>query len=223
MSDVAPDGEAKAADDDERHDGEIHDRVCRVAAEAPAYVCIRKHVKARVAERGDRVEHAVPQSLSEAELRQEAEKQNERPRPLDCGCAAQDIAHKAHDAAVAVAAEGLCQHHALPQADLAAEREEKQTRDGHKAETADLNEQENDDLAEHSPVRPSVDADEARHAGRGGRGEQARQKRRGFAGARCGGQAQKTRAEQDDEEEHQNDQPSRPHGAKRPSEPLKKR
>jgi len=110
-----------------------------------------------------------------------------------------------------------------PQADLAAEREEKQTRDGHKAETADLNEQENDDLAEHSPVRPSVDADEARHAGRGGRGEQARQKRRGFAGARCGGQAQKTRAEQDDEEEHQNDQPSRPHGAKRPSEPLKKR
>ena len=84
MPDVAPDGEAKAADDDERHDGEIHDRVCRVAAEAPAYVCIRKHVKARVAERGDRVEHAVPQSLSEAELRQEAEKQNERPRPLAC-------------------------------------------------------------------------------------------------------------------------------------------
>lgn len=114
VPDVAPDGEAKAADDDERHDGEIHDRVCRVAAEAPAYVCIRKHVKARVAERGDRVEHAVPQSLSEAELRQEAEKQNERPRPLDCGCAAQNIAHKAHDAAVAVAAEGLCQHHALP-------------------------------------------------------------------------------------------------------------
>ena len=75
MPDITPDGKTEAADDNQCHDGEIHDRVCRVAAEAPACVCIRKHIKARVAERGDRVEHAVPQSLSEAELRQEAEKQ----------------------------------------------------------------------------------------------------------------------------------------------------
>ena len=42
----------------------------------------------------------------------------------DCGCAAQDIAHKAHDAAVGVAAQRLGQHHALPQTDPAPQRKE---------------------------------------------------------------------------------------------------
>ena len=169
------------------------------------------------------MEHAVPQRSSKPKLRQKAEEQNERAHAFNCGCAPQDIAHEAHDTAVAVAAEGLRQNHALPQADLTAEGKEKQTRDGHKAEAADLNEQQNDDLTEHGPVRPGVDADEARHAGRRGRGEQARQKRRGFAGTRRGGQAQKAGAEQNNAQEHKDDQPPRAHGAERPPEPLKKR
>ena len=60
MTDVAPDGKAEAADDDERHDGEIYDRVCHIAAEASACVNVAQHIEARVAERGDRMEHAVP-------------------------------------------------------------------------------------------------------------------------------------------------------------------
>ena len=223
MPDIAPDGKAEAADDDECHDRKIHDRIRRIAAEAAARVHIRQHVEARVAERGDGMEHAVPQRSSKPKLRQKAEEQNERAHAFNRGCAPQDIAHEAHDTAVAVAAEGLRQNHALPQADLTTEGKEKQTRDGHKAEAADLNEQQNDGLTEHGPVRPGVDADEACDAGRGGRSEQARQKRRCLAGTRRSRQAQKARADQDDAKKNQNDQPSRPHGAKRPSEPLKKR
>ena len=103
----------------------------------------------------------------EAELAaQEAEKQDQRAHALDRGRAAQDVAHEAHDAAVGVAAQRLGQHHALPQADLTPQGEEEQTGDGHKAETADLDEQQDHHLAEHRPVRTGIDADEARDAGR---------------------------------------------------------
>ena len=217
MPDVAPDGKAEAADDDKGHNRKIHDRIRRIAAEAAARVHIRQHVEARVAERGDGMEHAVPQRPAEAELRQEAEKQDQRAHALDRGRAAQDVAHEAHDAAVGVAAQRLGQHHALPQADPAPQREEKQAGDGHEAETADLDEQQDHHLAEHRPVRTGIDADEARDAGRGGRGEQARQKRRRPAGPCRGGQTQQPRPKEDDPEKHQHDQLARPDPAEKHS------
>ena len=163
------------------------------------------------------MEHAVPQRPAEAELRQEAEKQDQRAHALDRGRAAQDVAHEAHDAAVGVAAQRLGQHHALPQTDPAPQRKEEQAGDGHEAETADLDEQQDHHLAEHRPVRTGIDADEARDAGRGGRGEQARQKRRRPAGPCRGGQTQQPRPKQDDPEKHQHDQLARPDPAEKHS------
>ena len=171
MPDITPDGKTEAADDNQCHDGEIHDWICCIAAKTPANICIRKHIKACVAERGDRMKYAVPQSFSKAELRQETNKQDKRACTFDRSRATQDVAHKTHNAAIAVAAKRLRQNHAFPQTDLPAKRKEKQARDGHKSETADLDEQEDDNLTEHGPMGSGVNTDKACDAGRGGCGE----------------------------------------------------
>ena len=169
------------------------------------------------------MEHPVPQRAAKAKLRQEAEKQDERARALDRGRAAQDIADEAHKTAVAVGAERLRDHHALPQADLTPQGEEEQTGDGHKAEAADLDQDQDHGLPEHGPVRAGIDADEARHAGSGGRRKKACQKVRRPAAPGRGGQAQKACAKQDHSEKHQNDQPSGLHRPERAADTAEKR
>ena len=75
MPDFAPDGKAEAANHDQGHQREVHDRVRHVPRDASAVGNIRQNVKACVAERGNRMEHAVPEGRSRAEFRQEPEKE----------------------------------------------------------------------------------------------------------------------------------------------------
>ena len=73
--------------------------------------------------------------------------------------------------------------------------------DRHESQTADLDQQNKDDLPEAVPVRIGIVKHEPRHAGRAGRGEECVRKRRPFVRARGDRQAQKKCTDQNDDQE----------------------
>ena len=122
MANLAPDRKAEASDHDQGHQREVHDRVRYVPRDASAVGNIRQNVKACIAERGNRMEHAVPKGRSRAEFRQEPEKEDQRACAFDAEGAKDHIAHIAHHAAHGAHTETLRQNHPLPQADAPSER-----------------------------------------------------------------------------------------------------
>ena len=123
MPDFAPDGKAEAANHDQGHQREVHDRVRYVPRDASAVGNICQNVKACVAERGNRMEHAVPEGRSRAEFRQEPEKEDQRACAFDAEGAKNHIAHIAYHAAHGAHAETLRQNHPLPKTNAPPERE----------------------------------------------------------------------------------------------------
>ena len=159
------------------------------------------------------MEHAASQRRPEREPAQEARRQQNRAASLDRQRAENDVAHQPHHAAHGVHTERLRQHHPLFEADAAAQNDVKDCGDGHKAKAADLDQQQNDPLAENAPVQAGLHHRKPRHTCCGGRGEQARQKARRRPGRGGYRQRQDGGADQNDRQEHHRNDLRRRHFA----------
>ena len=97
------------------------------------------------------------------------------------------------------------------------QRKEKQRRNTHKAQTADLNQQQDHRLAESTPMAEGIHQSQARDAGAGRGRKQRRQKRRRFPASGRHRQGQKPAAHQDNHQKYQHDDL---HGGKMGKIPL---
>ena len=176
---IAPHEKAQSAEHDKHHQRDVHERILRPADERPERVVRRAHqVETGVAERRNRVEHAHRDALSEPVQRHEPAGQQHSARTLDGERAKQHAPCQAHDAAAVRQIEARAHHHALVQRKCAPQHERGDGGHGHKAQSADLDEQQDDALAEHRPVHGCADRDESGNAARRSRSEQRIEKGR---------------------------------------------
>ena len=171
--DVLPDEEAQAADDDQAHDGQQDHRVPIVGEQAGKGAVIAQQVKARVAKGGDGVEDAPPDTAQGPILGDEAKGQKDGSHPFKEEGPHQSMPdHPDHPVHV-VEVQGGDHDEPLREADPPPEGEGGQGDDGHKAQAAQLDHKDNDDLAEEGPVDPGVHHDQARYTSGRGCGEEA--------------------------------------------------
>ena len=140
---------------------------------------------------------AVPQSLDKAEVPAEHRSQQNRAAQLQADGAPQDKARPPDDAAHLGRGNGLLHHVPLGQADAAAPKPEKGQRHGDDAQTADLNQNQNDELAPDGPVGGRVLDHQAGDAGRGNGGKQGFGEGRTRPGTAANRQRQNQPAQQD--------------------------
>ena len=149
---VAPHEKAETAEHDERHQRNVHERILRPADERLKRIVRCAHqVKACVAECRNRVEHAHCDSLRETVMRHEPAGQQNRSRPFDDERAEQHAPCQTDNAAAVRQIKPRAHHHALVQRDRSPQDKRRNSRDGHKAESTDLNQQQDDALAEYRP------------------------------------------------------------------------
>ena len=128
------------------------------------------------------MENAHADAAQQAELAHKAHGQQRRADALEKQRAEQDAPRQTHDAAVGVKIEARPDDHALAQRNGAAHKERGRRHNRHEAEAADLNEQQDDALAEKRPVERGADRDKSGDAGRARRGKEC-VKERGCAAA----------------------------------------
>ena len=200
---VVPDEEADAAEDDEQHYRDAHQRVVRIGHQGGKGRLDAHEVEARVAEGGDGVEHGVPYPPPQPELGDEAYGQQHRPRELEDERAEADGAGYFHYAADADRVYALGHYAALAYAHAAAQQSGEERGDGHEAKTAYLDEQEYHHLPEAGPVSRRVHQHEARDARGADRGEERGYKARRPSALRGHRQHEQYRPRRDDGEEAQ--------------------
>ena len=201
---IPPGNEAEAAREDERDEDEIHERIRRVRHERAARP-LPEEVKARVAERRDRMEEREPAPLQPTVIPREHRQQQERPEKLAAEREEQDEPQLQHDAAELRRRHGLLHRTALHETDLAPRGHRHGHRHRHDAEPADLDEDEQHELTEHRPVERRVLHREPRDAARGHRREERRQKRRALAALRGKRQHEQERSDRDERKKTQPD------------------
>ena len=162
-------------------------------------------VKTRVAEGGNAVPDPVIDAPAQAVLPREADGQQRRAGALHQQRAQEDEADKGHDAAQLVVADAVHHHLPLPQAQPPAQQQGEEGGDGHKAQAADLDEGDNDQLAEGGPVGARVPHHQARHAGGGGSGKEGVAEGRAAGSPAGDGQHQQRGAGQYHDEKAQRD------------------
>ena len=194
---VAPHEKAETAEHDERHQRNVHERILRPADERLKRIVRCAHqVKACVAECRNRVEHAHCDSLRETVMRHEPAGQQNRSRPFDDERAEQHAPCQTDNAAAVRQIKPRAHHHALVQRDRSPQDKRRNSRDGHKAESADLNQQQDDALAEYRPVHCRADRDESGNTARRGCCKQRVEKRRYLSVCRRNRQHQYQRTHQ---------------------------
>ena len=179
---IVPGQKADAAGDDEGHHGDADDGVGSIGGQRGILPPYAHQVQSRVAESGYRMKQGHPQPLQGAEI------------PAEYGshhCRAQQFRKKGHfqneagqpdDTAHFRSGNGFLYGGALHQTDPPPGENGKERRHGDDAQAADLDQQENDNLAEDGPVGAGVLDHQSRDANRGGGGKQRVQKGGGFPG-----------------------------------------
>ena len=115
------------------------------------------------------MEHAPAQRLAEAVLRPEPQGKDQCPQGLHAQAADQNGALKLYHAVHIVERHGLGHDHALLQSHLPAQQKNHQGGGGHKAQAADLDQGQQDNLAETAPLAPGIEGRQTRDTGgRGG-------------------------------------------------------
>ena len=211
---IAPYKKAETSEHDERHDGQIHERVVRIVHERAERIVRRAHeVEAAVAERRYRMENTHADAAQRPELLHEADGQQPCADALEQERTDQHAPHQPHDAAARIQTEAGSDDHAFAQRDRAPQQQRRRRHDRHKAEAADLDEQENDAFAEKRPVHRRADRDQTGDAGRARRGEQRIDEGRCAAALRGARQHEQQRSCQNNERETNSDHHRRVHRA----------
>ena len=200
--DILPDEKTDAPHHDQRGGGAQDQRIAVIAGQAGEGAELSpQQVKPRVAERGDRVKHRMPDAPQQAKVRHHPDGQQRRARPLQQEGPHQGVAHHPHDPVQVVQVQGGDHDEPLGQADAPVQRKGKQGDDRHKPQAAQLDHAENDRLSEQGPLRPGIHQDQTRDAG-GRRGGKQRRKHSGALPVPGGrGQREQQRAGQDDQGE----------------------
>ena len=162
-----------------------------------------ENVEARIAEGGNGMENAPFQCATEAKFRQEPKKQNRCSDALDGKAAFQHGFLEVHNAVHIADTEGLGHNKPLLEADALSQQKHQHGSGGHEAQTADLNQADNDRLSEAAPLGPGIIQHQACNAGGRGGCEQGRAEAAGNTAAGGNGQCQKRRTQQDNGTEGQ--------------------
>ena len=202
---VLPCEKPDAADDDQRHDDHVDQRIVRVGGQRGVGHGTAQQVEPGVAERGHRMKQSIPQPPDRTVFLTEHRGQQRRARQLDQHCGAQDEARQLHDAADVVGGDGLLHGAALHQADPSARNHRDDHGDGHHPPAADLDQHEDHGLSEGRPIGGGVVHHQSGHAHRRGGREQRVQRFRAHAAHRGAGQTQQQPAQQDHAEKAHDD------------------
>ena len=212
LSQILPDRKAQPRDQNQRHHRQVDQRVAHEALQRGKRPADRPHqVKARVAERGYRVEHAVPKPLRPAEHRHKPKRERGRAQPFDDGRADQRQPNQPNNAADAEGGHALLQNRPLAQADSPAHRHGDQRQQRHHAQAADLDGGNQHNLPEKRPMRARIDQHLPRHADRARRGEQRRQRRGHGAALRRNRQHEQQRHQKNQQRKADGDHQRRAH------------
>lgn len=142
--------------------------------------------------------HGIINALCRAEVGNKANGKQYGSAALENARADKDTADKTAYAAEFPFSRRLHESLAFVKTHIAFQHSEKHGNEGHKAESARLNQENDDDLPEQTPMRIGVVGDESRHAGRRSGREQGVYVRSGLAVLRRKGQRQQKAAQKDD-------------------------
>ena len=206
---IVPGEKADAANHDEGDNDQVDQRIRGIAGEGGEGAGAALEVKTGVAEGGDGVKDAVPQPLGKAQLGDKPDGQQQGPQPLDADGAPQNPVGHLQNAAHLGGGDGLLHNPPLLEPDLPAGEHG----DGHchsdDPHTADLDQDEDNQLAKDAPVLDGVVDHQAGDAGGGGGGEQGVQEGGPLPRPAGPGQAEQQRAGQNDQKKAQDDHPGR--------------
>ena len=131
-----------------------------------------ENIKPGIAEGGNRMENTQGGRLPQRIFQAEPQGQNHRPDAFDDKGADQQVLLVGNEAGKAAGTDGFRHDQLRLEADLFSEQKISHGGGGHKAQTADFNHEQNDDLTERTPLGPCVRQRKPGDAGGGGRGEQ---------------------------------------------------
>ncbi len=197
------DGEADAAHDNQSHNGEIDQRIPDKRGQAlTAYV-----VEPGVAESGNGVEKALPERFPQPHIRGYEKRggQQDHARELRDERDEQYAADEPDHPARALLVERGLDHKPVLQGDSAVEREHADGNHRHVPQPAELDQDQNHNLAEHGPALHGVEHNQARHTVCRRRGEQRVKKADALAAAAGKGQGEQDRADEDHQGEARHD------------------
>ena len=197
--DVLPDEKSEPAYDDQEGDGQADDRVARIGGEGRIFARFIAHqVETRVAEGGNGGENSHPDPVAPAVIGYESETQHERAERFEDERTEEDGRGEFAHPGDRRRADRFLHECALFYADLFSAQFPDGVDDGHKPDTADLDEQKNDDLPVNRPMCGSVLDDQPRHAGSGNGGKERVHKGCGTCDLGRKGQDQQDRSDDDD-------------------------
>ena len=136
------------------------------------------------------MKYPQPQRPGESKARPEIHRQNCRTDALHAEAADKHRALQAHNALHIVQAQSLSHNHALLEAHAPPQQEHKQRCNGHKAQAAELNQAQQDPLAEAAPLGIGIKGGESRHTGGRSCRKEGRKERAALSRAGSNGQRQ---------------------------------
>ena len=176
VDDVAPNAKAQTADDDQERDRQGNQRVGRVAGQRNE-LFVRKdsahQIEAGITKRRNRMPDGVVDTFSDPEVGDKAYTQQKRSRGFDHGGAQGDPPDESANVAEAIGAFREHQSLAFVKSQIPTYRVEEYRHEGHKAQTARLDQEKDDDLSEQRPMHVRVIGDQAGNAGCGGGGKKS--------------------------------------------------
>ena len=203
VDDVAPNAKAQTADDDQERDRQGNQRVGRVAGQRNE-LFVRKdsahQIEAGVAKRRNRMPDGVVDTFSDSEVGDKAYTQQKRSRGFDHGGAQGDPPDESAHAAEAVFALGEHKRFTFVESQIATDRAENYRHEGHKTQTARLDQEKDDDLSEQRPMDIGVVRSQPGYAGRGSGGKKCVNIGSGLSVARGERQHQQQTSRDDNDE-----------------------
>ena len=172
---ILPDEKAQAAHGNEQHNGDADHPVAHKGNEAAAHIHSAHNVEAGIAEGRHGVEDAPPQRPVKGNQEAEANGENQRAGAFNNRRTHQHVGHQLDNAAELIHAQALRHEHPLLDADFPVGQQEEHRSDGHKAQAAHLNEQQNHHLSKTAPVGIGIKKRQSRHAGGRGGGKDRRE------------------------------------------------
>ena len=145
--------------------------------------------------------HAVIDPPAQAHLRHEPDREQHRAQSFRQQRTQEDQLHEGDEPAQSVIADAVHHDLSLPQSQPFPQQEEEQRSNGHKAQSAGLDQENDDDLSEGGPVSSGILGHQSRYAGGGGRGEQGVQEGGAAGGVTGGGQHQQPRSQRNHNKE----------------------
>ena len=148
------------------------------------------------------MERTPLQGCSKAIFRPETKGQDQCAQSLHAEAAGDDHLLQLHNTFHIRQAQGLCHDHPLLETHFSTQRKHHHGCDGHKAQTADLNQCDNNRLTESAPLHERIKQHKTGHTGSGSSGKQRRKEAAAFTATGRNRQRKQQRAHQNNGSKH---------------------